>query len=38
VDETNGLSLVLGLFPQTMSFDGDAVLVLAEPGLYSKRG
>ena len=31
VNEISGLSLVLGLFPQTISFDGDAVL-------YSKRG
>jgi len=37
VNETDGLWLVLTLFPQVLEFPGDAVLKYVEPGLYSKR-
>jgi hypothetical protein len=37
VTETTGLWLVRGLFPQVLSFEGDAVLRLVEKGLYTKR-
>lgn len=37
VNETAGVGLVLGLFPQVIHFDGDAVTQLIEPGLYAKR-
>ena len=37
VNETAGVVLVLGLFPQIIHFDGDAVTQLIEPGLYAKR-
>jgi hypothetical protein len=36
VNETSGLWLVHGLFPQVLYFQGDAVLQLVERGLYSK--
>jgi hypothetical protein len=36
VNETSGLWLVAGLFPETVEFTGDAVLKLVEPGLYRK--
>jgi hypothetical protein len=38
VDETVGVGLALTVFPQTIAFDGDAVLALVEGGLYTKRG
>lgn len=37
VNETAGVGLVLGLFPQVIHFDGDAVTQFVEPGLYAKR-
>lgn len=37
VNETTGLWLVRGLFPQVLHFEGDAVLRLVQKGLYSKR-
>jgi hypothetical protein len=37
VNETTGLWLVRGLFPQILSFEGDAVLRLVQKGLYRKR-
>ena len=37
VNETTGLWLVRGLFPQVLPFEGDAVLRLVKKGLYSKR-
>jgi hypothetical protein len=37
VNETTGLWLVRGLFPQVLPFEGDAVLQLVQKGLYSKR-
>jgi hypothetical protein len=37
VNETPGLQLVLGLLPQAVVFEGDKILQLVEPGLYSKR-
>jgi site-specific DNA recombinase len=37
VNETSGLWLVHGLFPQVFYFQGDAVLQLVERGLYSIR-
>jgi hypothetical protein len=37
VNETTGLWLVRGLFPQVLLFEGDAVLQLVQKGLYSKR-
>jgi hypothetical protein len=36
VNETSGLWLVEGLFPETLEFHGDAVLELVQPGLYRK--
>jgi len=36
VNETIGLPLALSLFPQVLEFVGDAVLSLAEKGLYHK--
>jgi hypothetical protein len=36
VDEIIGLPLVMGLFPQVLSFEGDAVLELVERGVYRK--
>jgi hypothetical protein len=37
VNETTGLWLVRGLFPQVLPFEGDAVLRLVKQGLYRKR-
>jgi len=37
VNETTGLWLVRGLFPQVLPFEGDAVLRLVQKGLYRKR-
>lgn len=36
--ETSGLRLALGVFPQNLEFQGDAIAKYVEPGLYSKRG
>ena len=36
-DETPGLPLVFGLFPQANAFEGDKILRLVERALYSKR-
>ena len=36
VDEIIGLPLVMGLFPQVLAFEGDAVLELVERGVYRK--
>jgi len=35
--ENEGLELALSLFPQTIAFEGDAVLQHVKPGLYSKK-
>jgi hypothetical protein len=37
VNETVGSRLLLAVFPQTFTFQGDAVLKLVKPGLYRKR-
>jgi hypothetical protein len=37
VNEISGLSLVLGIFPQTITFAGESIEPLIEPGLYSKK-
>jgi len=37
VNETPGQRLVLGLLPQAITFEGDEILQLVAPGLYSKR-
>jgi hypothetical protein len=37
VNEIAGVGLVLRLLPKTITFKGDAVLDLVEPGLYRKH-
>lgn len=37
VNEMAGVGLVLRLLPKTITFNGDAVLDLFEPGLYRKH-
>ena len=37
VNEMAGIGLVLGLLPKAITFKGDAVLDLVEPGLYRKH-
>jgi hypothetical protein len=37
VNEMAGVGLVLRLLPKTITFKGDAVLDLVEPGLYRKH-
>jgi hypothetical protein len=37
VNEIAGISLVLRILPKAITFKGDAVLDLVEPGLYHKH-
>jgi len=36
VNEIDGLPLALDLLPEVVGFEGDAILVLVKPGLYTK--